>query len=300
MTDFIMNHVIDSSLDVPLDKLTDYISVHDLQTLALGMISAMYPNGFETDKFCVNTLVTAPGTNQAMCSFFAKAKVNPANLSWKNGTMFNNAMLLTLSKRKPNCVSVEEIKQYANYLEPISNKTVNVTSSNGKVITVTFKVPTLAEHLIAGDAWINSIIKQTEEIFTAADTKEVKDNKVYAVITSVLLALFNTFVSKIEIDDVNGHIVVDDKLTVTTLLETLSDDDALADTLFTEIKTFISSSILATVATPNFICPECSKNQNEDAITNEAFKELIPINITEVFFGLSAIRLQKMLLKNIS
>lgn len=288
VTDFVMKHVVDTTLKITEeDDLRDYIVIHDLYPLILGMITSMYPDGIPITRTCINTKELNEDKTPK-CDFTVSSKVDTKKLLFVNRKSISNNMLSHMSKRSPNSMTVDEVKEYQLSIKESVDKKITIKTENSLEITAILSLPMLKDYVINGEAWVLNIIKESEELFSKTDSDEVKNSKVNDILMTVILGIYNVFVKKIE---TNGSIV-EDRETITEVLTVLSNDNEAFKSFINEVKKFISRSAIAIVATPNYECPKCKAEQT-DSNLNKAFKELIPLNVLESFFDLSVLRINK-------
>lgn len=288
VTNFIFEHLVSSSLKLPAgEDIRSYISVQDLYPMVLGLLTSMYPDGINVTRSCINN-VTLDDEQKPKCDFVVTAKLDTKKLLWLDRQRLSKNMLETMSKRTPDSVSVNEVKEYQLSIQSMSDKTIDLKTSNGTNIQIKLSIPKLDTYVINGESWIQEVIKNSEELFTSADTSEVKNNKVNEILMSVIFGIYNVFVS--EINDSGG--VVKDRDTIDEILNVLSSDYDLFNTFMRDVENYITKSAIAIVATQNYICPNCKGEQTSASVDNR-FEEFIPLNILETFFDLSVLRLNK-------
>ena len=288
VTNFIFEHLVSSSLKIPAgEDIRSFISTQDLYPMVLGLLTSMYPDGIKVTRSCVNN-VQLDDDKKPECDFVVTAKLDTKKLLWLDRQRLSKNMLEVMSKRAPDSVSVNEVKEYQLSITSMADKTINLTTSNGVEIQVKLSIPKLDTYVINGEAWIQEVIKKAEELFTSADSSEVKNNKVNEILMSVIFGIYNVFVS--EINDNGG--VVTDRDTIDEILAVLSSDYDLFNTFMKEVENYITESAIAIVATQNYTCPKCKAEQTSKAV-DKRFEEFIPLNILETFFDLSVLRLNK-------
>lgn len=293
--DFVIEHLVEHTLALPANEnIRDYISIHDLPVIAVGVLKANYPSGLEITKQCVNfTKINEAGN--PTCSFSAIGKVDISKLLVIDRRKLSKTMLETLCKRQPRSVSIDEVKEYQAQVKTLADKKVTIKSGNGSTVVFTFTNPNINTYITNGEKWVQNIISKTEEIFTDADSIEIKNNKVYDVLTAVVMGIYNVFVSTIELDGA----IIEDRPTINEMLDTMSSDIGLGNIFFEEVKKYISASPIALAATPSFICPSCKKDQTEENPAGP-MKEFIPLDMLTLFFDQSAFRVRQILTRQMS
>jgi len=295
LTDFIVSHITATSLDLPNDEnIMDYISVLDYYPMLLGLITSMNPKGYTFIKNCVNTVeLKEDGTPK--CDYSVTGTVNPMNMLRVDRKALNKKLLDQMSKRTPNSVTIDEVKEYQLSLNKTIDKTYEIVAENGTVNKFTIGAPSMTNYINNGEAWINNIIDKTEKLFTEADSDERKNTKVKDTLNAIILGVYNIFVKRIETDEGD---YVEDKELVDQVLDMLSSENTILNKYLDVIKEFIDTSAIAIVATNAFICPKCKSEQEVSA--SKAFKEFIPINALEHFFVISTLRLEKVRNRTVS
>ncbi|NYW24458.1 hypothetical protein, partial [Escherichia coli] len=72
----------------------------------------------------------------------------------------------------------------------------------------------------------------------------------------------------------------------------------IREELTNKILAFKSDTTIALIGIPEYKCPNCQKEQNEDPI-NERFSNVIPLDVMNVFFTLLVSRIAKILERSI-
>lgn len=287
VTDFIVDHIVGTTIKTSESiNIREYIYIQDLPIMILGLIMSMYPDGYDVTRACINTLEENEDKTPK-CNFIANGKLDPKKLLWLNRKELTKEMLAHMSKRTPNSVTLDEITDYRLSISKIKSKNIFLEASNGVKVDVELTAPTLLDYINNGELWVQSVISKTEALFTDADNVEQKNSKISTVLSSVILGIYNIYVSKLSI----GKQSVDDRDTINELLDTMTGDQIIIDTFINSVKNFISGNSIAIVATPDYICPNCNSTQTVN--NSSKFKHLIPLNILENFFDLSALRISK-------
>ena len=289
IVEFIKDHIYKSSLKLKEDDdILNYINVQDLQSMVLGLVISMYPNGIDLIRPCTNASVVDEN-GMPKCDYVATVKVDPKKLLFVNRKALPNNCLETLSKKLPNSVTTDEILEYQNSIAQLAPKDVTFKTDNDKEVTITFKTPMLAKYIVSGESWVQNIITKTEELFTDSDTKESKNKKVEDMLSTYLLGIYNTFVYKISTANDGVVHTVTDETTIDNILEVMSTDRTMLTEYVDKVAEFITNAAIAVVGIPTYECPKCKAIQ-EDSKANEDLRSIIPLNMVENFFDLSALR----------
>ena len=291
LTDFIINNIQNYTLDISPDaNIRNYIKVQDIYLLATGVLHNMHPNGYNLSKTCANSNNTDPETHVPLCSNIMSGKINFELLINVNRKALTTEHLKHVSKRNPNSVTLDEVLEYQNTLHVNKPKQVKITTVNGAAITLEICTPTLQQYIDNGEYWINSIIRNSEAIFTDTTTLDDKNRIINETSASVILNIYNIYVNKIMLEDgssISGRADIDDSLGI------LSADLNVLKELIEAIKSYINTNTIAVAGIPNYVCPACNEEQLKDKKVPLAFKEIIPINVVESFFDLCVLRVNK-------
>lgn len=284
LIDFILKHIYSVNYsDIPKEKLKDYILIHDLPILAWGFACTIYPNGFEYQRACVNDIEN--------CTYITKGIINLIKLLWIDNFALTEAQKKIFSEYRPNKLTVESYKTYiAEHNKVISSF---ITLKND--IKIKLRVPTLSEYISDGMNWINMINNSVESvIFNNENSEEEKEALLNQYIRSSILRQVSHFVDYIEVDE-NP---ITDRDTINQVLEAFSIDDEIREELTNKILAFKSDTTIALIGIPEYKCPNCQKEQNEDSI-NDRFSNVIPLDVMNVFFTLLVSRIAKILERSI-
>ena len=291
LTEFIISNITEYTIKLTDDaSLLDYIKIQDLFPLANGIISAMYPKGLDIVKSCVNTLKFDSKSNEPMCDYSIAAKVDSKKLLWVNRKALDKYMINHMSKRTAGSVSMAEVKEYQSRLKKRSETVITGKSETGVTVKFDISMPLLKDYIEAGERWVNSLIADTEKLYTPQDTDQDKHTRLTDVIASSRLNTYNSYIEKVTFIDSKGTETTFEKPeAIKEVLDTISGDQTLFIDVLTHISKFISNSSIAIIATPNFTCPKCKSSQT-DIEANKPFSEFIPLNIIENFFDLGGLR----------
>lgn len=293
VTDFIIDNIVDTTLKLDEgEDIRKYIKTQDLYPLINGLLTAMYPKGIDITKTCVNGLKYGDN-NKPLCDSVITGRVDTKKLLWVNRAILTNKQLSHMTNKQTKSVTLPEVIEYQNTLKVTKAKTVTipVTEDNNKWVKFTILTPNLLDYVNIGEQWVNDIITFTQELFIKDDNDDVKNTKINDVVLASRMNMYNSYINKIETSD---GVVLEETDDITSILDVLSQDEKMYNTLLDEISNYVEESVIAIVATPNYVCPKCETEQNkENSKMNKVFKEFIPLNLLENFFDLSLLRIKK-------
>jgi len=284
VTNFILQHTQNTSLDIPISELRNYIKIQDLYPLVNGILYSMNPKGYEYARACVNGAVLED--NKPKCTYILNGVIDFKKLLYVDRSRLTKDMFLQMSKRSPKSVTPEEVIEYQRLLT--KDNILKITTGNGLEVEFILDLPTLEDYIVSGELWINNIINDTQKLFTESTDEEVKNNLIKEMTLTTVLGMYNSFVDKITFDEYEVSSFND----INLALETLSADDDTIVAFINGIKDFINKNTIAVVGLTNFDCPVCKESQATHDMIN--FKEIIPLNVVESFFDLCTLRIQKL------
>jgi len=292
--DYLLKHLIDSSLNVPPKHLANYISVLDLDTILIGILSQIFYNGYTVTLVCKNNYVLDDNKNPK-CNFSYDAKLDLSKLVWVDTSKLTPELIEVISKRRAKSQTPKEVEEYRKKLELTDNK-YTLTLENGKSITFYINIPTIDVYFKITEMFYLNIKKALNEFLAnlTDEEKEDPDTKnrlINTIIKNLFLTIYEQYISKI----VYGDYVVEKRNTIHETLKIISNNVNDTNKMIEKIENFITLSTISTVAIPNFICPDCGASQaNDKEVT---FQDLVPVNAVSYFFTLSRLHFMKLLLE---
>lgn len=302
----LLPHIKDSSLDVPVTEILDYISINDLDTLLLALAKSFYPKGYKHGLIaCKNSLVIDDKTKTPKCNYKANVTLDLDKLLFINDSIFNqeeySKLKETLLKTKPNSLSIEDVKSYQENL-PNTVKNISITKNDLNLV-ISLKVPSISKYLEYGELFINEVKTKVTQYIKDLDLSKIEEKvrikykdlpeeefrekvaeeyerykelvakNLEAKILSLLnIKVYNHYVNKVIIDGV----IVDNYDSINSVLLDIRNDEEIRNKLFKSIKDLINESSLTLVGTPNFTCPNCGEEQGPQPI--------IPLSVVNHFF----------------
>jgi len=287
LTNFIVNHIQNTTLDLPAgDDIRDYIAVQDLYTLVNALLYSMYPKGHTLTRSCRNSTIIDDETKKPKCNKVMSAKVDFRKLLWVNRKGLSKEHMKIMSLRNPNSVTVEDVLEYQNTLSINKRRNKKFTTTNGEIIEIVFKSPTLKKYIDNGEAWVNNVIDSCESMFTETTDNDERNLIIDNVTSTMVLGIYNIYVEKIIYSD--GSYTED----VDNVLAIMSSDNLLLKDFLKEVKDYINNNNISIIGIPDYTCSNCKETQNSKD-TKGPFKQMIPINVLESFFSLCVLRIMK-------
>lgn len=259
-------------------NLIDVISIHDFMTIVWALACAIYPNGFNYRRSCVNS--------PDKCNHVTEERLNISRMLRVDQNALSQEQLTFMANKKNRSVSLEEIQKYQSGFAANFNHQRTITSkTSGRSMKVFFKVPTLRNFLDTGDRWVTGISAAVVEALGA----DAGFNERNAYMQD--LAKVSTSRQYLHWVD---HIMLDsDPITGAEALEQIfanvvSVDDDLREQFETAVTEFQNATTVSVIGIPNYRCPLCKgiQHRTEGAGDEEDVPAIIPVEAVSTFFDL--------------
>lgn len=274
----VMANVVNTSLRNREDVLAR-IKQTDLQVLAWGLATAMFPSGFQYRRAVLpdmpenlNDGTDAPNGITHIKPKIIEALLNIGKCLRVYRPALSERQRAHMSQRSYNSMSDESVTAYQ---EEFTFNTKRICLDEARETYVTFKVPTIDNYINAGTAWVDRIVDMLDTSITDVATPRERNQYIYQHVKAVIISQFAHFVETIEI----GPSLIKDAASVTRLLGEMSAVPEVRAVFNDEIKKFIEEATIAIVAVPSI-----SKADEAEELTN--FDSWIPIDALSTFFTL--------------
>ena len=278
--DFIQKHIHSTNnSEITKENLKSHLLIYDLPILAWGLACTMYPNGFDFQRACVNDVET--------CSYIAKGTVNPTKLLWIDNSALTPSQKSFLYEYRPNKNTLDGYNRFVKEHQ----KTKGSYFTAAEDLKIYLKIPTVSEHVSDGMRWITGINNSIEEtLLSGEDDDETRVNLLQQYVYSSLLRQYSHFIEMIETED--G--VIQDRETIDEVLDILSSNDEVRDTVINKVLEFKKNTVLGLVGIPQYECPQCGFNQNPTP-SHPRFTNVIPLDVMNLFFTLIILRITRVI-----
>lgn len=275
LINFICDHIHSINYsDIDKDNIRKYIKITDLPLLVWGFANTIFPTGFDYSRSCLNE----------ECDYVAHGKINLSKLLWVDNTALTETQKNILSVQKPNNYTIDAYNKYQ-----LEHKTTKANIKIGETdISLTLKVPTLDEYFDDGLNWVYALDTAINKLITTDLSEKQRVAVIEEVIKTSSIRQYSHFIESIEFDDN----LITDKETLRKTLELLSSDENFAVETIQEISKFIDKVTLAMIGIPTYNCPNCGQEQKAEDVSPN-FTDIIPLDVSNVFFTLITIRLMK-------
>ncbi len=259
-------------------ELMDVISIQDFMTIVWALACAIYPNGFNYRRSCVNS--------PDKCNHVVEERINVSRMLRVNQNAFTQEQLAFMGNKKNRSVSLEEIKKYqAGFAANFNYEKTLISHRTGSKMKVIFKVPSLREYLTTGDKWATSISAAVVEAL-GADADPAKRN-------SYMQDLAKVSSSRQYLHWVDSIVIDTDPITDRDAIEEIftnvvSADNDLREQFEEAVTEFQNVTTISVIGIPNYRCPACKgiQHQTEGAGDDEDVPAIIPVEAVSTFFDL--------------
>lgn len=276
-----LNHMVGNTIEEKLDNddLLDVLSIFDLQSIAWGVASALYPRGYNYYQSCL--------ADPAVCRHVSNGVVSIPRMHWVDDTVLTDEQKYHMASSKK--VKLEKVRKYQDqFLRTVDNRL-----DLGNETVMYLRAPTIRETLDAGDTWVNSLEMRTSQVF--AQDMSINERELYLdrVGAANTMRKFSHFVERIEMgnpNDLSGDVTtVDDRDTIDRILENLSSNPEIVSKFIDKIRQYQADMTVTICGIPNYTCPSCKKPQMEEALDETI---IIPVDMVETFFTLATYRVE--------
>lgn len=286
--EFIIKHIVNTSVKLnDFEELKELISVHDITILTSGLISTMYPRGYDVILPCNNT-IKLDDNNDIKCDNVSKAKTDPLTLLVVDRSSITDEQKRFMCKKLPNTTTLEEVIAYKESIERSKDKDMEI-EHYGNVLKFTLSVPNMEEYINAGERWISETIDRVSDTLNEDEDENIRNSKYLELYNRTSLNTFAHYFKKLYVSEDQYVENIND---IIDTLNTYSMDNELAAKIIEEVRKYINESVVAMVGIEVYTCPTCDQLvESEEHI--EPFRDIIPLNVMKILFDLSTLKLAK-------
>lgn len=285
LVDFVLDHVYEASVAYQSrEELLSLIRLPDLQALLWAMVCARYPNGFQYERAC------AADTHK--CHHIVEERLSVQRLLWVDKPQLTEFQKSHMTKRQRNAVTKEDLARYvADFVrgQPKSVTLIEKTEDNDGV-SIELAVPSIADHLNAGYAWVNGI----EETYGRLLQEDAPNRDKYLLDQgrATTMRQYSHYVKKICTQTQNDETLeFDEQSIIDKMLDDMSSNDELRMKFMSATRDYLDESVVAMVAVPTYTCPKCGGHNTGERM--RGFEQLIALDVQSTFFQLLVQIVQK-------
>lgn len=282
---FALDHIYRTTIkssELSEKALGDIIRIQDLPSFLAGFAQTLYPRGFQYRRACA--------CNPEKCNHVTEGKINIGKLQVVNHKPMTDWMKTHLAVRRANSKSLADVTRYQSELSRAQPWRAQLEGADK--LYITFRSPTVNEYIDSGHVWIGNIVEMIDKTLSA----KASDNERNALITrhgqATTMRQYGHWVESIEV----GTKVIEDRETIEKMLDRLSADNTIRLSFIKKVVEYINSSTLGVIGLPAYTCPVCSEDQEEETPV-KGFKDVIPLDVIQLFFVLITQRIQRISLR---
>lgn len=277
--DFALAHIFETSVKYnEVEELKSKIVINDIPILIWGLLCSIYPNGYPFKQPCPR--------DPTECRHVTEELLNISKLCWTDDKLLSEWQRRQMI-RKTAKFTEEELVKYREEHSFSSLSTVDL----GNGIALELKVPTIEDYAQSGFAWVDGIVKKTDQAFSGTMKGEERNRYITEQGQMTALRQYAHWVNRIVLE---GNEVIDDRNTIEDLLGTLTSSEETFKTFFDSVQKFIDSSTISLIAIPKYDCPACGTPMSTE---EERHPHLIVLDVAAIFFTLLAQRIIKVLIR---
>ena len=282
VTAFALEYLYCTNLKVPQGgDIRDYIKGIDAYAIAVGIVSAFWPNGFNYSRSCT--------AEPEKCTHLMKDVIDISKTLYVDRTALTQWQIAHMCKTAPNSVTVEDVTRYQDEMLNAQPRKVLIDEASGNPVSVKFKIPTLLQYIESGQRWIGEMGALVEKSLTKEKDNDSRNAFMIENAKATNLRQYTHWIDSVQWGD--DHEVTD-KESIEGLLDSMSSDDYVRSELLEKITDYISYSCITVVGVPSYVCPSCGK-VNESDKKHPTIRSVIPLDVYQTFFALLAQRVQR-------
>lgn len=279
----ILDHAYDSSLvEHNKENLLRTISQLDYITLVHGFVTLMKPRGYKLAQPCIADITT--------CNHVTTGLVSIPKLLWTDDSRLTEAQRKGMAQRNRK-VTLDDVEKYQkDRIEFLTATSIKI----GSHMRVRFKAPTISETIDTGTEWVDDVVNSMDTAMRLSS--EERNVFLFKRGQMQSLCMMSSWIEAIdEMDDEYEEIErsIEDHETILSVLRNWSEDSEIKEKVKNGVSAFIADALVSVVGVPDFNCPNCGKEQLEDA--DIEYKNIIPLNIENIFFDRTKQRLSSIL-----
>lgn len=284
LVDFALSHVYDISAQIPdltIENLKKIIVCQDIPSLLWGFQCSMYPKGFKFRRACV--------ANPDKCQHILEETLNLSKIQYTNFNALTEWQKTFMMNRQAKSTKLEDVERYKEEMAKIQSKRIVVNKGLFNEIAFTLRSPSIQEHVESGQTWIGRMTEQLEQSLTKPNNDNERNEYIKQHGQATAMRQYGHFVESIEF----GNYKISDRETIDSTLNNISSDDNIRIEFTNEVIKYINESTVSVIGIPTYDCPKCHTPQDNGSAYPH-HKNIIPLDVTQLFFGLLTQRLSKL------
>jgi hypothetical protein len=264
LMDFVLDHVLETTLKpgmLDAKSLRDRIKSPDLQILAWGMASTIWPKGF---PYARAVLDPTGSETKVIRELIAVGK-----LLWTDTASLSPWQIAHMAQRFGQVMGEDGLEKYRTEFTRGKGRRVQLSER----VAVNLKVPSLTEYVNSGYKWVNNITAMVDQAFQMPPGSQERDKYIIEQGKATYMRQYAHWVESVVVDDNN---VIDHVETVEQLLDALSEHNEFREAYFKGVREYIEDSTVSLIA--------IVATEEVDKSELPRFPNLLPIDAMSVFF----------------
>jgi hypothetical protein len=275
---FVLEHVISTTYKLEtsdaVEELLGVIRNRDYQQMCLGLVTAMYPDGYPFRQPCV--------ANTDKCEHMDELLLNFARMGFTDRDKITEKQARMMANRKDKKTALQLAEYQADFT--FFEERVDL----GRGLVAVLAVPSLADQIDAGHMWVDGISKATSNAFGArlSDMERVRHIMRSGAISG--LRQHSHWIKQFEhtTDPDSQPRIIEDLQNKDRMLDMLTEDPEISLALTKRIIEWVRKTTVSYVGLPKSACPSCQQEPED-----QSHPHLIPIDIGYVFFTLAVLKI---------
>lgn len=278
LVDFALQHIYESTISqeggVSTAQYKEMITCQDIPSLIWGLAATMYPRGFQYRRACIN--------DPLKCNYVLEEMLNVSRLQWVDNNALTDWQKSHMAIRRTQSCDIATIKRYKSEMLKTQSRVVTLTGVTGRVLSITLKTPSIAEHVDSGYKWVAGITDTVQGALGADASTDERNNYINRHGQATVMRQYAHWVEVIEADSN----IIEEKDTIELLFDSLSSDDAYRDGFINAVAKYINESTLVVIGIPTYDCPSCATPQILDTPLPRHVN-VLPLDVNQLFFALA-------------
>lgn len=286
MCNFAREHILRISAnkeEINKDNILDHVKAQDISSFLWGLACTMFPKGFDYSRACM--------ADPTKCQHSIKESINIRKLQMVDRNSLTDYQKAHMADHRSQMkLTINDLKRYEAEMTKASSRTFRVNEKEASEFEFTLRTPSISEYIASGHRWIDDIVSTVEKALGASVTADEKNRVIELNSRATVLRQYSHWIARMGFDTNT----IDDQQSVEEVINMVSTDQVIRETVLNQVKKFIENSSVAVIAIPTYDCPACGVAQ-EGPTTYPHRTSLIPIDVTQLFFVLVTQKYQELL-----
>lgn len=291
-----LRNVYDSSVkqsELPIGKLADHIAPQDIHAFIWGFLCANYPSGFHYERPC--------SSDPTKCTHVSKGNISIPKTLITDSSMLTDWQKNHMRSFASGSMTLIDVQRYRSELTHLHSRRVILNKGTEYELGVTLRTPTMRQYIDQGFKYVTTLVDSINRSMSIDASNDQRNLAIDQHSRAEKLCQWIHFIDSIEFGQLSDESNISagkikDFDTLRRTLATLSATDSISEEIIKEITSYVEDSTISIMAIPAYDCPVCGKPQ--ETATAQHFPRMsayIPLDILQVFFGLLARRVSRIM-----